>query len=274
MLRITRVLPLFIVAVVAIGCQPNIVERKNVIAMIDYSGTIKPETLNIYATTIADNVFGNLSQSDKMILIPIDEASKIEASQLLYHDLNQQGFDKDIRTVTERENVIKERLDKYKRENRDAVFNTVIEQKERRKQYTKLTDILSAIEQAALKTEHFEPPSSFDQFLDSVSGTSEMKSENVILIFSDMIHESSDLNFLSLAFDEKLVNKTIADLKAQNRIPNLKGTKVFVCGRTGKTNAMIDGIHSFWKRYFAEAHADLKAYDYDSGKVISEYLKF
>ena len=255
------------------GCQPNIVQRKNVICLIDYSGTIKPETLNIYAKTITDDVFGNLLQSDKMVLIPIDEGSKIKAVQLLYYDLNQQGFDKNVSSVSQRNQEIKQRLDDYKKENKDSTYNTVIEQKEKRKEFTNLTDILGAMEQVSSNMEHLETHSTLEQFWHSISGSSEMKSENVILIFSDMIHESSDLNFVHTKLDEKTIDKIITDLKSKNRIPDLTGTKVFVCGRTGKNNAMVDSIHAFWKKYFEESHADLKAYDFDSSKVISDYLR-
>lgn len=271
-----RTLPLIIalsLAVLSLGCEPDIVHRKNVICMIDYSGTIKTETLNIYAKTIADNVFGNLAVSDKWMLIPVDEGSKIKPVHLLEDDLSKAGLTKNISSVTHRSEAIKEKLDEYKRPKRDSVFNTVVQQKDARKEYTNYTDILGALEQVSPNLEHSSTPSSFMQFWDSVTGASETQSENAIVIFSDMIHESSDLNFQHMNLDEKTIDKIIADLKAKNKIPDLTGTKIFVCGRTGKNNKMIDGIQNFWKKYFAEAHADLKVYDYDSSNAIANYMQ-
>ena len=249
------------------------VKRKNVICLIDYSGTIRPETLDIYARTLSNDVFMSLASADKMVLIPIDEGSRIKAVQLLYYDLSKQEFDKNIKSVTRHQDEIDRRLNEFKKQNQESIYKTVIQEKEKRKEFTNLTDILAALEQVSPNMEHLEQPSTPTHILHGLSGESEMTSENVIIIFSDMIHESNDLNFLRITLDEKTINKIISDLKASNRIPNLTGSKVFVCGSTAKTNAMIDSIQNFWKKYFEEAHADLKIYNYDSSKAISDYLR-
>jgi hypothetical protein len=240
--------------------------------MIDYSGTIKSETLNIYAKTISDDVFSNLSESDKWMLFPIDEGSKISADHLLEDDMSQKEFDKGISSVTHRQQAIKKKVSDFQKENRDIVFNTVIDQKDIRKKYTNMTDILGAIDQISASLIPKETPSFYTQTWDAMAGNSERETENVIIIFSDMIHDAGDLNFQSMGWDENLTNKLITDLKAKKKIPDLKDAKIFICGRTAKDNKTIDGIKNFWTKFFIEAHADLKVYDYDSGSAIRDYM--
>ncbi len=256
----------------AIGCFPQVEKRKNVICLIDYSGTIKPETLDIYAKTVVDRVIMNLGQFDKMVLIPIDEGSKMQAVQLISHDLSREKFTDPNDNMLQAQSLMDERLKKFKSDLREKDLSTVVQQKDARKQFTSFTDILGSLEQAALLRDKNEAPTYSKQFSDWNDGTIEFETENSIMILSDMIHESPDLNFARTTPDEKLMDKTIADLKAKGRIPDLTGTKIFVCGRTGKNNATIDAIHSFWKKYFEEAHAQLVIYDYDSGKYIGDYV--
>jgi hypothetical protein len=252
------------------GCDK--IKRKNVICLVDYSGTIKPETLEIYANTFASDIFMNLGVSDKLVLIPIDEGSKIKAVQLLYYDLSKESFDKNVTTVTHRQDEINKHLNEFKMQKKDLVYNTLISEKEKRKEFTNLTDILSAMEQVPLNMEHTEKTSMLTELWGWLSGETETETENVIIVFSDMVQESGELNFLKTNLDDKNINKLITDLKSKNRIPNFADSKIFICGRTGKNNSMIDNIHSFWKKYFEESKADLRIYDYDSSKAIADYL--
>lgn len=255
------------------GCSPEIRNRRNVVCLIDYSGTIKPETLDVYARAVVDDVMMNLGEYDKMVLMPIDEGSKIQAVQLISHDLSKEPFRKPEDNPLKAEDLKNERLKEKKMGFRDADLSTVRQQKELRKQFTGLTDILGAIDQAASLKDANVTPSFGTGLSDWVNGVPEFVSENVIVIASDMIHESSDLNFQRLTMDENTINKIIGDLKSKNKIPDLSGTKIFICGRTGKDNKMVEGIQNFWKKYFAEAHAELKVYDYDSSKMISDFMQ-
>src|SRR5436190_3417250 len=175
-----------------------------------------------------------LSESDRWMLFPIDEGSKIRADHLLEDDMSQKGFDKGITSVTHRDEEIRKKVNEFETQNRDIVFNTVINQKDVRKQYTSMTDILGALDQISSSLIYDEPVSGFTQFWDAVAGNSEKETENIIIIFSDMIHESNELNFQRLAWDDNSTNKLIDDLKAKKKIPELKDAKVFVCGRTGR----------------------------------------
>jgi len=254
------------------GYLARVEKRKNVICLIDYSGTIKPETLDIYAKTVVDNVFMNFGPYDKLTLMPIDEGSKIQAVQLISHDMSTEKFTDDKDNILQAPALEKERLDKYKREQREQDLDTVKREKENRKQFTNFSDILGSLEQAASLLDKNEPVPYSKQFSDWNDNTPEFVSENIIVILSDMIHESSELNFLRTVPDQKMIAKTIADLKANNRLPDFTGSKAFVCGRTGKNNAMIDGIHNFWVSYFKETHAQLVVYDYDCSKGVAHYI--
>lgn len=253
------------------GCGP--IQRKNIVCMIDYSGTISHQTLNIYAQAIAKDIFLNLSRFDKMVLIPIDEGSKIKADKLLFFDLKDSSFDKNLRGFSHREQGIEKRLNDYKGRCVDSVYHEVIRCKEDRLKFTKYTDIVSALEQVSSLLETSKVPSLLSNVLNSCLGNDQFVSQNFIILFSDMIQESPALNFTHYVFDDKTISKTISRLKADNHLPDFSSCKVFVCGRTAPNNNMIDGISKFWTTYFKEAHAELVTYDYDSRRSISTALK-
>lgn len=228
--------------------------------------------MDIYAKTVVDNVFMNFGPYDKLTLMPIDEGSKIQAVQLISHDMSTEKFTNEKDNMLQAEAMTKERLEKYKREQREKDLDTVKREKDNRKQFTNFSDILGSLEQAASLMDKNESVPYSKQFSDWNDNTPEFVSENIIVILSDMIHESSELNFFRTTPDEKMISKTMADLRANNRLPEFAGTKIFVCGRTGKNNAVIDGIHRFWASYFKETHGDLKVYDYDCSKAVASYI--
>jgi hypothetical protein len=269
--RLTKIVVFILLLVVVQGCGPT--RRNNIICLIDYSGTISHQTLDIYAQAIARDVFLNLSRYDKMVLIPIDEGSKIKADKLLFFDLKDSSFEKNLHGFAHREQGIEKRLNDYKNRYVDSVYHEVSRCKEDRLQYTKYTDIASALEQVSYLLETSKAPSMLSNAINSCLGTDQIVSKNIIILFSDMIQESPALNFTRCAFDDTNISKMINRLKTENHLPDFSSCKVFVCGRTAPNNNMIDGINKFWTAYFKETHAQLVAYDYDSRRAIAAALK-
>jgi len=96
---------------------------------------------------------------------------------------------------------------------------------------------------------------------------------NIIVIFADMIQESNQCSFARPeGCSAKEASRIIKDLRARNLIPDLRDCKVFVNGRTGKSNLQVENIRNFWIQYFKESQAELSAYEYDAGKQITSFL--
>lgn len=256
-----------------LSCTGQKKERRNIICLIDYSGTISKDVLNCYATIISKDVFLTLGPSDKFVLMPIDEGAKIQDTNLDYLDLKDLKFEKQSDGVTHKLDSIKHRLLNYFSERSDTIYKNILQQKELRRKFTNYTDIINALEQIPSKLERNETVSTMAGIWNEVSGSTTFLTSNVLVICSDMIHESLEFNFNKKpTITQADADHILQQLGNANRIPNLEGLKVFINGRTGRNNNQIDNIKYFWENYFKAAKAEIKAYDYDIHNLIKEYL--
>lgn len=236
--------------------------RLNVICLIDYSGSLKEDVLVNYAKIISNDVYGNLKSKDKIVLLPIDEGAKIEAVKLFYDDLStHKEFSKQSDGLSHKQDSLKARVLRYVKTNMNTLNKLVIEQKEIRKKYTNKTDIVSAIEQASL-------------LLEKNTDISKYNTTNVIIFFSDMLHESDKFNLRKInTSNKKVFDDLIVQLQSENNIPNLKNCIIYVNGRTGANNKVVENTQYFWEQYFKNSNADLKAYDFDCSNNIIQCLQ-
>ena len=84
----------------------------------------------------------------------------------------------------------------------------------------------------------------------------------ILVVFSDMIEQSSRYDFARENLTEKRIQEIIQTLKKQKQLPNLQGVKVWVAGATaavkgGLNPKKIYQIQDFWLAYFAACGADL-----------------
>lgn len=271
---IIRTLGTILMIVALYSCEASAVKRKNIIGLIDYSGSIAEETLNKYATIFSKGIFLSLGQYDKFVLMPIDEGAKTQPVYLVHIDLKTTKFDKPGDSVTHRQELINKRLIDFLTSKSDSLYSEIKTQKDLRKKFTNYTDILNALEQLSTKTEKNEEKSELGKLWDSISGNTNFRTENILIICSDMIHESHEFNFNKIpTITKKELDDILKQLKNSNRIPNLEGVTVFINGRTGRDNHLIDNIKYFWENYFKEAKANLYCYEFDCHHSITEYIK-
>ena len=110
------------------------------------------------------------------------------------------------------------------------------------------------------------------KILNFISGKTELVSENAIIIFSDMIQESTEFNFAQLPNDANRFDAVLENLIENKRIPDLKLCSIFVDGRTGKSNSQVENIKYFWASYFKNSGGNLISYDYDCRKDIESFM--
>src|SRR6185312_1611228 len=114
----------------ATGCSSSVEERKNIICLIDYSGSISEVTLNNYATVISKDIFENLGPHDKFSLMPIDEGAKTQPVYLAYYDFKSEKFYKNSDGVTHKEDSLKKRLSRFLSLKSDSISSEIKTQKE------------------------------------------------------------------------------------------------------------------------------------------------
>ncbi len=244
------------------GCDNEKLERLNIICLIDYSGTLSNDVVQNYAKIISHDIYGNLKYRDKITIIPIDEGAKTNATKIFTDDLTtQKEFSKQSDGLTHKQDSIKSRVLKYIEPKMDSLYDTIMIQKELRRKFTNETDIISAIQQASL-------------LLEKNSDINKYNSINVLIFFSDMLNESDEFNLRTLnAKNDTQLDDILVKQASENHIPDLKNCIVFVNGRTGASNKVVDNTQYFWTQYFKKSNAGLKAYDYDCSAAITQFIQ-
>ncbi len=82
----------------------------------------------------------------------------------------------------------------------------------------------------------------------------------VLVLLSDMLNTSSDFTLERTRVTDAFIEQTVARLKSQGRIADLKGVTVYVAGATAKTDDDYRQVRKFWERIFLESGAHLKNY--------------
>lgn len=112
---------------------------------------------------------------------------------------------------------------------------------------SKCTDIIGAIELAQ------------KVFRNAASGA-----EKRLLVVSDMI-ETCGANFRRRELDAGAIDSLLKELREQDRLPNLEGTRVWVAGATSTTAlsaGRVRSIEKFWIRFFEATGAEIDSAHY------------
>jgi hypothetical protein len=271
--RILSGLALLILGVALTGCQSEVIKRRNLICMIDYSASMSDEVVQGYMNVISRSVLANIGEYDRIVFLPIDAASKTRGSKIFYLDMSEKTFSLPTDGFVHAIDSTRRRVLTYAATVGTQVAHEIQRQRTVRRKFSDLSDIAGALEQAAQfidRSSDLAPTVTLASFF---SGHKRVVSQNVIIIFSDMIQESSDFSFASSRGVTPSESERILDrLRSRNAIPDLSGCAIFVYGRTGRSNTQVENIESFWEKYFQVAHGDLRAYDYEPDNVIAAYL--
>jgi len=89
------------------------------------------------------------------------------------------------------------------------------------------------------------------------------KDRNVLVIMSDMIEDSKSYNFEKEKLTDKRISEIISREKAANRLPDLKGVKVYaVKNATSQSTDRHIAIEKFWLSYLKECGAQISKAQY------------
>lgn len=249
-------------------------DRRVMIVLIDYSASTSDAVLDNYVHVVNETILSNLKPYDCLIVVPIDEGSKMQPVKLFYKDLADTTFRNATDGFAHADDSLNLRFKNYVREAAPMIEKELKEQKIKRKRYTYHTDIIGALQQTTNLIEFNSKQGMGKDIKDFVLGHVKLKSENIIVILSDMIQDSDGLAFGSKKGvtgeqTEIYLNKLVKE----SRIPELNWCKVFAIGATGKNSIQIDNINFFWRKYFERTNAELKAYGYNVEDKLRKYLK-
>ncbi len=91
--------------------------------------------------------------------------------------------------------------------------------------------------------------------------------KKVLVIFSDMIEESTTANFARDNLSDVQVERIIAKHKQQGILPSLTGVKVYVAGAAHPDTERYNRIRNFWLKYFKETGANLEEHNYGAAFI-------
>jgi hypothetical protein len=248
-------------------------KRKVLIVLIDYSASNTDLVLESYISIITETIFPNMRQYDCLVVVPIDEGSKMRPVKLIYEDLVEKQFSRRTDGFAHAGDSLRKRFISYVKETAPKISETLKTQKQIRKEYTEYTDILGAIHQTTNLIEFNAEGGTVKDMEDFVLGKIRLKSENVIILLSDMIQDSREYNFNKKhGISPEQTTAFLDGLKKTNGIPDLSGCKVFAIGATGRNSSQIDNIQSFWTAYFKQSNAELASYGYNVDGKLRKYL--
>lgn len=230
------------------------------------------EIVQGYMGVIEHDVLANIGEHDRLVVLPVDGASKTRASKICYLDMEGKTFSHPNDGFAHARDSVRNRIQAYMRTVSADIMREIRRQRLARKKFSNYSDIFSSLFQAGsfVQSEPGRPSqSSATGFLSGVT----YLSENIILIFSDMKHESPEFSFATpRGCPPEKVESILTALRRRAVLPDLSGCKVFVYGRTGKSNLEVENTEHFWKAYFRATHADLIAYDYETDNIIAAYM--
>jgi hypothetical protein len=93
--------------------------------------------------------------------------------------------------------------------------------------------------------------------------------EKILVVMSDMVHESSQYNFKKNVPKGEDVERIISEEREERGLPNLENVKVYVVGAFADDTDKMIALRRFWSSYFSSCGAVLK----DFGHTLMDFEK-
>jgi hypothetical protein len=271
-----RIVTIFCFLLLALLTSCSLIEKKRrvFIVLLDYSASSSNSVLDEYIRIINDDIFASMGQNDCLIVMPVDDGSVQQPVKIIYEDMQDKIFVKKKDGFAHAQDSVQMRLDKYIQSSKPRITEVLKSERTIRKPFLNSTDILGALRQTKNLTETNSTEGFWKKSIDFFEGRSRYKSENVIIILSDMIQDTPECSFESRrALTHNQSDKYLKYLKQENKIPDFKDCKIFINGSTGKNAVQIDNIQWFWNEYFQLSNTEIGAYGYNVEDKLNKYLK-
>jgi hypothetical protein len=266
---------LFLLILLVSSCSTKI-NRKKIIVLIDYSGSVKEDVFKKYEDNIA-KAFMSLSANDCFSVYPIDMASVYKNSVIFSldeGDLSETKFAKrdDGNFV---QDSIKIRISAYLDSQKQLLLNALDYNYSYRTKQNNLgqgTDLLGAFEQLNQVIITDKSKKWYEELVDLEDN---FISTNYIIIFSDMLNDTKEYNFNHWTTEgSQAVIQTLDELNIKKRLlSDIAQANVFIYGPTVYTDniALFHNVEYFWHEYFKRRGATVVDYNCDDPKMQKFY---
>lgn len=215
---------------------------KNIITLIDTSGTIDSNTIEWYRESVENCIMQKMGKKDRFMVLPIDFGSQTASQELYRVDFSKNNYKNEFAGLQSAEveaqshaNSIKKEINTF----RIAFANA----KTSRERFNRGTDIIGSVKEAS---KYFDP-----------------NTENILVIFSDMMQytDKSKMNMESQLNNEDEVETYLSRVEPIN----LLGFKIIILTgiQEGMTPIKYNAIKSFWEIYINKCEGSL--IDYSGG---------
>ncbi len=219
---------------------------KNIICIVDFSDSKNTQQrLHFYMNVIKDTVIPKLGRYDKITVIPLDQASITNSTDILFNDFSLNDFEPEIASPIEVDKLTTEKLNQYKMSVSNEFVQNFQKAIDSRNSSSHETDIFGA--------------------LGVVKGKLRSAGGNYIILFSDMMNWSSALNMepQNKNFNNATIDKILQSVP-NYEMPNTTAL-VLTAEQVEATPAHFKLVQSFWTKYFEKNK--IKLYDYNSASL-------
>jgi len=215
---------------------------KNVIVLFDMSNSIDPRVQGFYQSVIEKEVCMNLSQFDKVTVLPIDGGSETATTELMSIDFfaNRKAWDVMGKNSNETSQLKKEALEKFVHQKMEELKGRLKDAQKGRAIVSNRTDIIGALH-------------SSEKYIDSAK-------DNNIIILSDMEQFSGKVKMRPT----EQATKWLEESKGLS-FSRLKFAQIHVI--TGEQLEMSKDYYAQIKTYWQQLLGD-RLIDYGSGDLV------
>jgi hypothetical protein len=233
-------------ALLTVGCDK--VLPTATVVLVDLSGSVPSSTVDFYADAIAKHVLLELTAVDQLTVLPVDDKAEPRTENIFSANPAAQNFSSPSDGVARRDQRRHEKLMAFLKEGEPKLKESIRIAATARASFRSGTDLVGGLHAAAAR------------FPNGGEG------RRVLVIFSDMIQESAELNIRSLArTGENGIVPMLETIASAKRFPALTGVTVVVVGagetgaNQGDDAAFFRTVRSFWKQFFDRSGATIDA---------------
>ena len=226
-------------------------QNKIIVVLVDFSKSIPEPTINWYNEVITNSLFSLLNVNDKLVVLPVDQAAQTSGVEIFSIYLDEESFYFAQDPPNQKHELIKRRIKRFLDTvtvNFTAEYNAV---RYERVKYANRTDLIGALKQAVKY---------FDE-----------KAKNYIVVLSDMIQDTEELN-LEVYLRSKPNPTTIINNLLQN---DFQEEKIFILtGNQPKIGIKdFNWLKDFWTTYINKNNGQLITYETGGVSLLKEKLK-
>jgi hypothetical protein len=272
------ILPVITVSLLLLSSCEYKTQSKNIVCLIDFSRSVSEQTFNFYNKSISEQVFLNLGNYDELSIYPVDKASSYQNSLIFNESLigkeNEFADPDDGVFVLDTIDFKKKLYLNSKKIELEKSLRMVYTVRHKKGGFGEETDLLGALDN--LDGLSKRTPSSNSGLKEYIKDGITFEYRNILIIFSDMINQTSEFDFATWkTVESEAVIECLDKLIAQQRIPkDLTGWEIFIIGATvhDDNKNEFNNIRDFWYKYFTRRGANIIDYQYDNTKSILEAL--